>query len=51
MEVKGPIPVKMLRQHKTGYEKLAKVHHFIQDPDWKFRSVEIDKVSDREMVK
>jgi len=51
MEVKGPFPVKMLRKHRSGFERLAKEHHFVEMPDWRFRSVEIDKVSRREMVK
>lgn len=51
MELKGPFPVKMLRQHKAGYTKLAKEHHFVEMPNWQFRSEEIDKVSNRITVK
>ena len=36
---------------RSRYEKLQKQAHFVQMPDWQFRSVEIDKVSAREMVK
>jgi hypothetical protein len=51
MEVKGPFPVKMLRAHHAGYLKLQKQAHFVQNPDWQFRSVEIDKVSQRETIR
>jgi serine/threonine-protein kinase PRP4 len=43
MDVKGPVPVKMVRRHRTAYEKLATEPFF--DPDGRFRQQDKDPVT------
>jgi serine/threonine-protein kinase PRP4 len=45
--IKGAFPVKILRRHRTNYEKLEKDHHFVQMPDWRFKLNKIDRVTKR----
>ena len=45
--IKGAFPVKILRRHRTNYEKLEKEHHFVQMPDWRFKLNKVDRVTKR----